>query len=151
MVDKTLSFTDTVIATLKTGDTLQTHAARLIEFAKKMPYVTYNNELCVIIGQHYKVAPHVSRQGDGVLTFEKNSKEEQRLKRLRKLHPQHVNAGKKASSKKASSKKAEPVGTPDDVAALAAKLVKLCNAYECDARKLAAQAVAEAFTALKAE
>ena len=149
--DKPLSFSELVIDTLVTGDKMQNNAARLAELASKMPYLAYNNEVCVIIGKHYGVAPYVSRKGDGALTFEKDSREEKRLKSLRLLHPEHVNAGKVKAAKEAKSNKAEPVGTPDDVAALAAKLVKLCGEYECDARKLAAQAVAEAFAALKAK
>jgi hypothetical protein len=46
--------------------------------------------------------------------------------------------------------KKEGVEVPADIAALAAKLVALCNEYE-GAKKLAAQAVADAFAALKAK
>ncbi len=51
-----------------------------------------------------------------------------------------------ASGKSAASNKSEPVEVPANIAALAAKLAAACLEYE-GAKKLAAQAVAEAFAA----
>lgn len=57
-------------------------------------------------------------------------------------------ADKPASSAKGEKK--DGVEVPADIAALAAKLAAACNEYE-GAKRLAAQAVAEAFAALKAK
>jgi hypothetical protein len=51
-----------------------------------------------------------------------------------------------ASGKAGKSNKAEPVEVPANIAKLAAQLAAACNEYE-GAKKLAAQAVAEAFAA----
>lgn len=71
--------------------------------------------------------------------------------------PEHVKAIDRASSdfrhhvirpdaKVSADKTAQDIEVPADIAALAAKLAKLCNEYE-GARKLASVAIAQAFSA----
>jgi hypothetical protein len=133
----TQQFRSLVLEVLRAGDALQTAAIALQKMAVTMPYADFNDAAARIIGEKYGVEPHESRKG-GTLTFAKDSAEEQRLKRIRRLHPDMV--------KGASNKAGEGVEIPAHIAALAAKLAAACNEYE-GAKRLAAQAVAEAFAA----
>ena len=133
----TQQFRSLVLEILRAGDTLQTAAIALQKMAVTMVYADFNDAAAKIIGEKYGVEPHESRKG-GTLTFAKDSAEEQRLKRIRRLHPDMV--------KGASNKAGEEVEIPAHIAALAAKLAAACNQYE-GAKRLAAQAVAEAFAA----
>lgn len=133
----TQQFRSLVLEVLRAGDALQTAAIALQKLAVAMPYAEFNDAAARIIGEKYGVEPHESRKG-GTLTFTKDSAEEQRLKRIRRLHPDMV--------KGASNKAGEGVEIPAHIAALAAKLAAACLEYE-QSKKLAAQAVAEAFAA----
>lgn len=135
----TQQFRSLVLEVLKHGDSLQTAAIALQKMAATMAYADFNDAAARIIGEKYGVEPTVSRKG-GTLTFTKDSAEEQRLKRIRRLHPDMV--------KGASNKAGEGVEVPAHIAALAAKLAAACLEYE-QSKKLAAQAVAEAFAASK--
>ena len=135
----TQQFRSLVLDVLKHGDSLQTAVIALQKLAGGMAYADFNNAAARIIGEKYGVEPYESRKG-GTLTFAKDSAEEQRLKRIRRLHPDMV--------KGASNKAGEGVEIPAHIAALAAKLAAACLEYE-QAKKLAAQAVAEAFAAAK--
>ena len=135
----TQQFRSLVLEVLRAGDSLQTAAIALQKMAVAMPYAEFNNAAARIIGEKYGVEPHESRKG-GTLTFTKDSAEEQRLKRIRRLHPDMV--------KGASNKAGEGVEVPSHIAALAAKLAAACLEYE-QSKKIAAQAVAEAFAAAK--
>ena len=134
----TQQFRSLVLEVLKHGDSLQTAAIALQKMAGAMAYADFNDAAARIIGEKYGVEPTVSRKG-GTLTFTKDSAEEQRLKRIRRLHPDMV---------KGASNKAEGVEIPAHIAALAAKLAAACLEYE-QSKKIAAQAVAEAFAASK--
>lgn len=133
----TQQFRSLVLEVLRAGDSLQTAAIALQKMAVAMPYAEFNDAAARIIGEKYGVEPHESRKG-GTLTFTKDSAEEQRLKRIRRLHPD--------MAKGASNKAGEGVEIPAHIAALAAKLAAACLEYE-QSKKLAAQAVAEAFAA----
>lgn len=135
----TQQFRSLVLEVLKHGDSLQTAAIALQKMAGGMAYADFNDAAARIIGEKYGVEPTVSRKG-GTLTFTKDSAEEQRLKRIRRLHPDMV--------KGASNKAGEGVQIPAHIAALAAKLAAACLEYE-QSKKIAAQAVAEAFAASK--
>lgn len=135
----TKQFRTLVLDVLQHGDSLQTAAIALQELAATMVYADFNDAAARIIGEKYGVEPTVSRKG-GTLTFTKDSAEEQRLKRIRRLHPDIAGG--------ASNKAGEGVEIPAHIAALAAKLAAACLEYE-QSKKLAAQAVAEAFAAAK--
>ena len=109
----TQQFRSLVLDVLRAGDTLQTAAIALQKLAVTMPYADFNDAAARIIGEKYGVEPTVSRKG-GTLTFTKDSAEEQRLKRIRRLHPDMI--------KGASNKAGEGVEVPSHIAALAAKL-----------------------------
>ena len=95
----TQQFRSLVLDVLKHGDSLQTAVIALQKLAGGMAYADFNNAAARIIGEKYGVEPTVSRKG-GALTFAKNSAEEQRLKRIRRLHPDMI---KGASNKQAPS------------------------------------------------
>lgn len=82
----TKQFRSLVLEVLRAGDALQTAAIALQKLAVAMPYAEFNDAAAKIIGEKYGVEPHESRKG-GTLTFTKDSAEEQRLKRIRRLHP----------------------------------------------------------------
>lgn len=134
------TFKDLVLSVCAYGDALQSVALALREKARTKIYADFNDEAAKIIGEKYGVEPHASRKatnGRNLLTFEKDTAAEQRLSAIRKLHADYAKSGGKQSTK-------EEVEVPADIAALAAKLVALCNEYE-EAKKLAALAVAQAF------
>ena len=102
-----ISFRSLVLDTLATGDAFQNALTALRERAKTMSFTNFNNQAAEVIGERLGVAPHVSRKGENVLTFKKDSAAEQRLSRIRKLHPEF--SGKK-------SNKAETPAVPKAVA-----------------------------------
>lgn len=129
-------FKPLVLSMLGDGDSLQRGAIALTKLAAGMPYADFNNACAVIIGEKYGVEPHESRKGG--LTFTKNSAEEQRLKRFRRLHPDMAKAYKTEGAE------TEEVEIPAELIAAAQRLAKLAEKYE-GARKLASRALATAF------
>lgn len=129
-------FKPLVLSMLGDGDSLQRGAIALTKLAAGMPYADFNNACAVIIGEKYGVEPHESRKGG--LTFTKNSAEEQRLKRFRRLHPDMAKAYKTEGAE------TEEVEIPAELIAAAQRLAKLAQQYE-GARKLASRALATAF------
>lgn len=106
----TTSLKTLVLNTIELDSKLQRSAADLTERAKRMTLKAWRNEVAGIIGEHYKVEPHVSQKFDW-LTFEKDTAAEQMLKKFFRLHPK--------SDAQQSSNKREPVVAP-------AKVVKAC-------------------------
>lgn len=127
-----------VLSMLGDGDSLQRGAIALTKLAAGMPYADFNNACAVIIGEKYGVEPHESRKGG--LTFTKNSAEEQRLKRFRRLHPDMAKAFKTEGQHAEETE----VEIPAELIAAAQRLAKLAEKYE-GARKLASRALATVF------
>jgi len=106
----TTSLTTLLLNPIELHATLQRNAADLTKLARPMTLKAWRNEVAGILGEHYKVEPHVS-QKFGWLTFEKDTAAEQMLKKFFRLHPK--------SDAQQGSNKREPVVAP-------AKVVKTC-------------------------
>jgi hypothetical protein len=87
----------TILSTIKAIDTINANNEDLMNYALTTPLAEYRNEIAIILGEHYGVAPHESQKFKW-LTFEKDTAAEQMLSKFHKLHPE-VGA-KKSSPKK---------------------------------------------------
>ena len=105
-----------IISTAKLSTQLDANAVTLAKHANTMSLKAWRDYVAVVLGEHYDVEPHKSRNAPHWLTFEKDSAPEQMLTKFHKLH--------KHADKPTSSSKHEPVAIPSAVTKQVKVLVK---------------------------
>lgn len=97
------TFKSLVISFCQHGDALQADALALQNRGRTMSYPDFNDASARVVGERYNVKPYESRkatEGRKLLTFEKDSAPQQRLERIRKLHPLYGKSGGEQPSNK---------------------------------------------------